>query len=293
MRGTEVGDDAGEAFGLARGIKVALTTRHEPAVQAIKAAQAHGFLERRARGNGVACPHHQASALIRVQPFAQVKVLRKILAPVVQQTLQAGRCRALPGTQIPVPHAAAAALQRQAQPGFAALKGGAGGVYLADVLHHAHQVGGIGARLGHQRDGTHHGHDGPRVRALALALALVVVDFASQQALALVIGPVAVRRPDDVAKLVLAQVLEAHAGQFAKALVGPEYLAVGAGTHNARRRMAQHMCGLLRCGGAKVVSSAGAPQQPPSQRASDQHIKRILDRAVARQQVGVRDQTVQ
>ena len=106
------------------------------------------------------------------------------------------------------------------------------------------------------------------------------------QALALVIGPVAVRRPDDVAKLVLAQVLEAHAGQFAKALVGPEYLAVGAGTHNARRRMAQHMCGLLRCGGAKVVGSAGAPQQPPSQRASDQHIKRIFDRTVARQQVG-------
>ena len=111
---------------------------------------------------------------------------------------------------------------RQPLAGFAALQGSPGCLDLVQVLHHAHQVRGLIARVRHQGHGAQHRHLAAIVLPLAFAFVHIVVDLARQQPIELRQSPLAIRSHQHVAEIEAGHVLERHPQQGAQARVGPQ-----------------------------------------------------------------------
>ena len=123
-----IGQHARKTLGLALCIHQALAARHKPAVNAVVAQQAHVIDPQPARGHGTAQARHHRGAFALVQAPFQPKIAVQIVALVAQHTGNAGRKIAMALCQIPVPHPAATALQRQLQARLAARQSGARGL---------------------------------------------------------------------------------------------------------------------------------------------------------------------
>ena len=119
---------------------MALATCLNPAVAAIKALQAGSFIKRHASGNGLFHGAAHALTVVRVQAAHQSHALGQLLTLVAQQPGYALRMGGAPLQQVPVPHAAATAIERQAQGFFTAHEGRSGGAHFAHIQQHAQQV---------------------------------------------------------------------------------------------------------------------------------------------------------
>ena len=281
--GREVGQDAREALGPPVGAHVAHAPRMEPAVGAVEALQARRFLERAIRTERPQDRLAHAHRVLGVQALQQVDAGAQPLAVVAQHAHHPLRIRGLGLRHVPVPHAAAAAVQRQAQARLAALQRRAGGLGLADVLQHAHQLLGFAVRGGHVAHGAQHGHGGAAVRRAAQALVLVVVDLAAAQSLQLGHGPAHVGGRHQRGEHMPARLLPRHAQPAAQALVGPEHAPVQGHACDAGGRIAPDAPHVALQRPAPAVGAVHAPQQPPGQQAGEQHVGPAFPGLVARE----------
>ena len=174
--GREVGEDAGETLGLPLCATVAHAARLEPAIAVVKAPQARRLGKRLARGHGPLHGPVHAPIVIRVQAAQQIHAARQLGALVAQQAHQTGRMGGAAAQQVPVPQAAAAAFQRQAQHVFAVQQVGARGANLPLAARHARQQP-PGQRPGQQ-------HIQPALEGLPIGQLLRLGDAIGQQGVA-------------------------------------------------------------------------------------------------------------
>ncbi len=174
--GREVGEDAGETLGLPLGAAVAHAARLEPAIAVVKAPQARRLGEGLARGNGLLHGAVHAPVVIGVQAAQQVHAARQLGPRVAQHAHQAGAMGGAAAQQVPVPQAAAAAVERQAQHVFAVQQVGACRADLSLALRYARQQP-PGQRTGQQ-------HIQPALEGLPARQLLRIGDEIGQQRVA-------------------------------------------------------------------------------------------------------------
>ena len=217
--------------------------------------------------------------------------MRQFAALEAQQAHQALRVGRAALHQIPVPHATATAVQCQAQAVFAAHQRRARGADLAHVEQQAYQVRRRAAGGGDMADVAQHGQRRATVGAQAQALALVVVDAPIEQLFKLLLRPRLVVGHHPFAEVGLQHGLGRHGQPLAQAVVGPEDAQrAQLDACDARGRMAGDLGQLLRQCPARGLGRAHAPQQPPCQHASEEHVEPALDGLAACQPQRVGDE---